>query len=83
MASVYCSRCDAKITAADSVCPSCGSPTSRLIPLVLGIAVIASGILLFNSYRQIAGNTPGEVDADRSNATLEEKEPQSRVSFFE
>lgn len=80
MASVYCSRCNAKITAADSVCPSCGAPTHRLIPYVLGFAVLASCILLYNAYQR---GVDSNSAVDRSNASVEDKDPRSQISLFE
>lgn len=80
MASVYCKSCDAKITAADATCPSCGAPTSRVIPFILCLALATAGFLLYSSYRQ--GTGIGERSANTANSPPAEQEPQSRVGLI-
>ena len=41
MAIVYCRSCKRKITRMDTTCPRCGAPTSKLMPVFLGIIFIA------------------------------------------
>lgn len=80
MASVYCKSCNAKITAADSTCPSCGAPTSRVIPFILCLALLTAGFLLYSSYHQ--GASVGENSGNTANSPPVEEERQSRVGFI-
>jgi len=65
MASVYCKSCKAKITGSDVTCPNCGSPTSRKVTVVLFLAVVIAGVLLFNAYRQSTNNETSNVAGAR------------------
>ena len=78
MASVYCKSCKAKITPADSTCPSCGSPTNPLIPFILCIALVAAGLMLYTTYQKTAGSQGVESNTANSPAI---EEPQSRVGL--
>lgn len=61
MASAYCSSCKAKITHADVTCPNCGSPTSRKITVVLCLAIVVAGVLLYNAFQNAPGNNSSEA----------------------
>lgn len=75
MASVYCGYCKAKITQGDATCPSCGSPTSKLIPVVLCLVVVAASVMLYNAYRQFYGShtvvvsSESEITSDHTTRT--------------
>ena len=68
MASVYCPSCKGKITQRDATCPRCGASTSRIIPIVLGIAVFATCFVLFNSYQKTTKQS-GLADSARGEST--------------
>jgi len=61
MASAYCPSCKAKITHADVTCPNCGSPTSRKIIVVLCIAIVIAGLMLYNAYRNSSENNTSKL----------------------
>lgn len=64
MASVYCASCKAKITREATTCPSCGSPTSRVIPVIMFIAVASASLLLYGAYQQYTDNSTAAVSPD-------------------
>lgn len=51
MALVFCRSCKAKITQRDTTCPRCGSPTSRLVPIVTGIVLSFAAVVIFAAVR--------------------------------
>jgi len=57
MAIVFCRSCKTKITQRDTTCPKCGSPTSRLVPVVIGIALSAAAVVLYAAVRESLNDT--------------------------
>ena len=66
MAIVYCKSCKGKITQRDTVCPRCGSPNSRLVPVLICIVFSAASLMLYNAYRQSATESRSSVASTES-----------------
>ena len=77
MASVYCPSCKGKITQRDATCPRCGASTSRIIPIVLGIAVFATCFVLFNSYQKTTKQSGLAESAQREPIEVKGNVPDS------
>jgi len=72
MALVFCRSCKAKITQRDTTCPRCGSPTSRLVPIVTGIALSATALVLYAAFSaSLDGNNSAVASAKANKATIE------------
>lgn len=68
MAIVFCRSCKTKITQRDTTCPKCGSPTSRLVPVVLCIALTAAALVLYTVARESLKDDDRSIAAIKSSA---------------
>lgn len=67
MAIVFCRSCKTKITQRDTTCPKCGSPTSRLVPIAMGIVLSAAAVILFAAFKEsLKDSDPALATTDTS-----------------
>lgn len=72
MAIVYCRSCKQKITRMDTTCPRCGAPNSRLMPIFLGIILVALCAVFYNVLsKSDNGKTVDVVVTPSSKATID------------
>jgi len=61
MAITYCRSCKHKITRMDATCPRCGATQSRLMPVFIGIVVVALCAITYNAFSKSKKNQPMDV----------------------
>jgi len=77
MPSAYCNSCKAKITREDVNCPHCGSPTSRLVPIVLCVAIVTACVVLYQSYRQTIKSSTADINDTKYSISTEKSNTTS------
>lgn len=61
MAIVFCRACKQKITRMDTTCPRCGAPNNRMMPLLLGIILMALCAVFYSAFDSSNNSKPVDV----------------------
>lgn len=70
MAIVFCRSCKTKITQRDTTCPKCGSPNSRIIPILMCIVLSSAGFVLYTAFQEVVRKKDGTVTVEKSSVDL-------------